>query len=94
MPTGGAYLATDLTLGVEMITQIVELSGKPHEVSLDEQSKTVWIATGEYMGNQLEARGHSASNAIALWRMAARFMDDTLPQQSETQIPNFLEAAE
>ena len=62
-----------------MITQTVELSGKHHEVSLNRQSKTVWIATGEYMGEHLEARGQSASSAVALWRMAARFMDEARP---------------
>ena len=59
-----------------MNTQTIELSGKRYEVSfnqlpkLNQLSKELWVATGEYRGEQLEGRGHSAPSALRFgeWR--------------------------
>lgn len=74
-----------------MITQTVEFSGHRYEVSLKQQSKSVWIVTGEYQGTQLEVRGRTASNAIGLWRMSARFMDEA---RATNESRSYFEAAE
>ena len=76
-----------------MNMQTIELSGKRYEVSLTQQPKSLWIATGEYKGEQLEARGVSGLSAIALWRMAARFVDESPAPANREPIPKFLDAA-
>jgi hypothetical protein len=52
-------------------THKVEIGGKPHEVTVYRDSKTVWIATGRYMDETLTVKGHSAGSAIELWKDAA-----------------------
>jgi len=51
----------------------VKVWNEVHEVSVHQKSKTVWIATGEYMGAHIEAKGTSESSALAHWREAARY---------------------
>jgi hypothetical protein len=51
----------------------VDVWGSPHEVSTHQKSKSVWIARGEYMGEQIETKGRTASTAVARWREAARY---------------------
>ena len=52
-------------------THKVEIGGKPHEVTVYRDSKTVWIAAGRYMGETLEVKAQSAGSAIELWKDAA-----------------------
>lgn len=51
----------------------VNVWGKPHEISVHRESKTVWIAVGEYMGERLEVKGRTESQATNGWRDAARY---------------------
>lgn len=53
--------------------QTVLVWGKPQEVSAHKKSKTVWIATGEYMGVRIETKGPSENAAVKLWREAAQY---------------------
>jgi hypothetical protein len=46
---------------------------KPYEITVHQKSKTVWIARGEYLGEQLESKGSSQTAAAAHWREQARY---------------------
>jgi len=43
------------------------------EIVVYQRSKSVWIASGDYMGEHLETKGASHSSAAAHWREAARY---------------------
>lgn len=53
--------------------KVVKVWDRDATVSVDRRSKTVWIATGEYMGHRIETKGQSANTALALWRDAAKY---------------------
>ena len=46
---------------------------KPHEVTVYQKSKSVWIATGTYMGESLQTQDASEGTALKRWREAARY---------------------
>ena len=46
---------------------------EPVEITLVKKSKTVWIATGTYMGKEVRVQGKTANNATAIWRDAAHY---------------------
>lgn len=46
---------------------------EPVEITVVQLSKSVWRASGNYMGKAIEVKGRSASNAAALWRDAAHY---------------------
>lgn len=52
---------------------IVLVWGRPQEVSANRKSKTVWIASGEYMGETIVERGPSEAAAVMHWRKAAEY---------------------
>lgn len=55
------------------ITLTVDVWGKPHEISVYQKTKTIWIAVGEYMGERIEVKGRTESQAARTWQDAARF---------------------
>lgn len=52
---------------------MVKVWDKPHEIDVFQKSKSVWIAVGGYMGERLEAKGRTESQAANNWREAARY---------------------
>jgi hypothetical protein len=46
---------------------------KPQEVSVHQKSKTVWIASGEYMGQAIVETGPSETAAVMHWRKTAEY---------------------
>jgi hypothetical protein len=44
---------------------------KLHEIDVNQQSKTVWIAVGEFRGKIIEAKGRSRFSAAGQWRKIA-----------------------
>ena len=52
---------------------IVKVWDEPHEVSVRQKSKSVWIASGDYMGKPLQTQDRSESAALMRWREAARY---------------------
>jgi hypothetical protein len=46
---------------------------KPEEVSAYQKSKTVWIASGQYMGKIIVEKGTSEAAAIMHWRKTAEY---------------------
>lgn len=55
------------------IARTVTVWDKQYEIHVHRNSKTVWVAVGEYMGQRLETKGRSESQAIAAWREAAGY---------------------
>lgn len=47
--------------------------GKNHFVEVRQTAKTVWVATGSYNGQRIDAKGSSATSAAAHWRGAAQY---------------------
>ena len=52
---------------------IVKDCDKDYEITVQQKSKTVWIARGMYMGEYLESKGASSSAAVAHWLKQARY---------------------
>ena len=51
----------------------VEVWGKPYTVNTRQKSKSVWIATGYYLGETITVQDRSKTTAIKRWREAARY---------------------
>lgn len=45
--------------------------GKPHQVTVEQRSKSVWIASGDYMGQSHQTTGRSATQAANQWKVWA-----------------------
>ena len=58
---------------------------EPQEVSVYQKSKSVWIASGEYMGERLEAKASSESAAVKHWQEAARYRGNVGPSPPAIQ---------
>jgi len=52
---------------------IITVWDKPYEITVHQKSKSVWIASGHYMGQYLQVKGSTASQAESHWREAARY---------------------
>ncbi len=50
-----------------MARQIVEIFGECCEIDVFQKSKTVWLATGGFMGSRLLTKGRSERAAVANW---------------------------
>ncbi|HEY4031028.1 MAG TPA: hypothetical protein VGM25_11835 [Caulobacteraceae bacterium] len=50
----------------------VTVWGKPHAVAIRQAGRTAFTAVGEFQGQMLLARGHSASGALAAWSASAK----------------------
>lgn len=51
----------------------VKVWEKTHKITVSKKSKSVWIARGVYMGEMLEVKGRTESQAVSAWRDAARY---------------------
>jgi hypothetical protein len=51
----------------------VKVWGDPYTGEVYQKSKSVWIATGEYMGEVHSTQGRSATSAAATWQEWARY---------------------
>jgi hypothetical protein len=52
----------------------VEVWGKRYTISVQQTSKTVWVASGEYTGKSLVVKDRSLATATRSWREAAEYM--------------------
>lgn len=43
------------------------------KISVHQNSKTVWVAVGEYLSERIEVKGRTQTQAISAWREAARY---------------------
>ncbi len=51
----------------------VQVWGERYELSVLQESESVWIARGEYKGKPFQGQGRSATAAAASWREQARY---------------------
>ena len=51
----------------------VSVWGEDLEISVHQKSKSVWVASGSYMGRLLQTQDRSANTAIKRWQEAARY---------------------
>jgi hypothetical protein len=56
-----------------MATHDVTVWGKRYDITAHQKSKTVWIAVGTYLDEQLETQGRTESDAVRKWGAAARY---------------------
>lgn len=50
----------------------VTVWGKPHTIKISQSSRTQFTAAGDFQGDMLFARGHSAAAALAAWAARAK----------------------
>lgn len=51
----------------------VQVWNQPQQVIVYQKSKSVWIAVGTYLGERIEVKGRTESQALGSWREAARY---------------------
>ncbi|SBV53149.1 hypothetical protein XBLMG947_3955 [Xanthomonas bromi] len=51
----------------------VQVWNQPQQITVYQKSKSVWIAVGTYMGERVDVKGRTESQAIGSWREAARY---------------------
>jgi hypothetical protein len=51
----------------------VTVWGHRYPVSVYQKSKSVWVASGEYMGESISVQDRSAGTALKRWREAATY---------------------
>jgi hypothetical protein len=56
-----------------MADRDIRVGNKIYIVAIRRKSKTVWIATGHYMGQAIEARGRNEDLAASVWRLASHY---------------------
>jgi hypothetical protein len=56
-----------------VIRETVTVWGQQYEVTVHQKSKAVWIARGDYMGEQIETQGQTQGAAVIRWREAAQY---------------------
>jgi hypothetical protein len=56
-----------------MAAHTVVVWGKEVEITVERHSKSVWIATGDYMGKPIQVQDATQGAAIKRWREAAEY---------------------
>ena len=51
----------------------VSVWGETVEISVEQRSKSVWIASGSYLGKDYQTQDRSAGSAAKRWAEAARY---------------------
>jgi hypothetical protein len=51
----------------------VQVWNQPQQVTVYQKSRSVWVAVGTYMGERIEVKGRTESQALGSWREAARY---------------------
>ena len=51
----------------------VKVWDRPYTVTIEQASKSVWIAVGDYEGNVIRTQDRSANTALLRWQEAARY---------------------
>jgi len=54
----------------EMPERIIHIPGQRCAVEVRQMGKTIWIAVGEYWGEQIRTRGTTERKALKAWRIA------------------------
>ena len=56
-----------------IIKETIRVNDTPHDITVHHQSRIVWLAVGDYRGEQIEVKGSSLREAARLWVAAARY---------------------
>jgi hypothetical protein len=56
-----------------MPERVIDVGGQACRIQVYRLARSIWVAVGEYLGEQLRTRGNSAGNAAIAWRRAAEF---------------------
>ena len=51
----------------------VQVWNQPQQLTVYQKSNSVWVAVGTYMGERIEVKGRTESQALGSWREAARY---------------------
>jgi hypothetical protein len=51
----------------------VTVWGKQYEITVYQQSKSVWIAVGDYEGQEIRVQNRSRTSVASLWQETARY---------------------
>ena len=51
----------------------VTVWGEPIMIDVYQRSKSVWVASGEYLGHSIQTTDRSASTAAKRWQEAAKY---------------------
>ena len=54
------------------LKRTVTVWDKVHPITVQQESKTVWVAVGDYRGERLEVKGKTDTQAVAAWRDVAK----------------------
>jgi hypothetical protein len=52
---------------------VVKVWEQQCRISVHQKSKSVWIAVGNYLGERVEVKGRSETQAVSAWREAAQY---------------------
>jgi hypothetical protein len=64
---------SSLSGGLSVSREIVIVWDTQYEISVHQQSKSVWIASGTYLGETLQVKRPTYGAAIKGWRDAAQY---------------------
>jgi hypothetical protein len=56
-----------------MVKTTVTVWGEDYEITVYQQSKSVWIAVGTFEGKEIRVQGRSQSSVTAHWRETAHY---------------------
>jgi len=54
----------------------VAVSGRLQNIIVYQKSKTVWVATGKYMGEDHQSQGPTANTAVKRWQEWATYKEN------------------
>jgi hypothetical protein len=78
-------------MAIHSAKMILVVWGQQCEITVYQKSKSVWIASGDYMGESIQTKGSSERAAAAHWRDAAHYKgNDTAPKPERPQDPSSL----
>jgi hypothetical protein len=69
----GAAAATKPCTKAAMADHNIEVRSKTYVVAIRRKFKAVWIATGNFKGQVIEALGRNEDFAASAWRSASRY---------------------
>jgi hypothetical protein len=56
-----------------MSERTIDVGGQTCTIQVYRFARSIWIAVGDYLGEQLRTRGSNAEQAARAWRRAAEF---------------------
>jgi DNA-binding beta-propeller fold protein YncE len=51
----------------------IQVWSRPYEVTVEQRSKSVWVASGDYQGQSIVVTDRTPTSALKRWREAAQY---------------------